>query len=672
MNQNVVNYFTGKWQNKDIKKLLYNGYGHDLNGTKTRYKEIEHRKTYDQVKNAVSYFGVLAPGVVLVDVDDMGQAKKLLDVIQNKGINCPVLQTTKGMHFYFKDSKGIYKNARTHHYTACGVIVDIKTSVTNGIAYLKKPKEEKEREFIHGLDLEDIPPILYPFKQAKKNEGETTALFNDFVEGARNSTLTAHILALLNVGLDKEIIKKIITDINDYFFITPLDNEELKLILRDETFIKGEQENKNKIKKLDFFSDSGKFYHAIFGDYIIEKYNIVRHDEELYYFNDIKNQYLHLYHAEELERLFTKEIKELKINQRKEVRGYIKLKAPNKKAPNYNLIAFENGVYNLETKEIIEINKNYLFFNVIPWRYSQEIEHDGFIDNYLDSLTCGDNNLKKVLLEFIGFCFYRNNSLRKSILITGGKYNGKSKFYSLLETLLGEDNCYMGMSLDRLNARFDIANLRNKLLTACDDIDGGYIKDTSILKKVISGDSITAEEKGKPAKPFKYYGKLTLSANEVPRFNDSTGALASRITMVPFKNKFEPGTSACDPLIEEKFNNPDNMEYLIKISLEALHEVLEKKEFTTTEETKEALNDFRRENNPVIEFIEAQKEEHGEDFYLNIPCSEIYDRYESYCIFNKIPYMRVNSFGTRFKGELELKSMPKKINGEVKKYYVKR
>ena len=653
-----------------IKKLLYNGYGHDLNNTKTKYKEIKHRKTYDQVKNAVSYFGVLAPGVVLVDIDDLGQAKKLLDVIQNKGINCPVLQTTKGMHFYFKDSKGIYKNARTHHYTTCGVIVDIKTSVTNGIAYLKKPKEEKEREFIYGQELEELkelPFMLYPYRKPRK--GDQLGLFDDIIEVGRNSTLTAHILALQNTGiLNREAIREIIHDINDYISPAPLEDEELELILRDETFEKGEREN----KKLDFFSDSGKFYHAIFGDYIIGKYNIVRHDEVLYYFNDVKSQYIPLFYADELERLFTGEIKELKINQRKEVRGYIKLSAPNKNTPNYNLIAFENGVYNLETKEIIEINTDYLFFNVIPWRYSQEIEHDGFIDNYLDSLTCGDNNLKKVLLEFIGFCFYRNNSLRKSILITGGKYNGKSKFYSLLETLLGEDNCYMGMSLDRLNARFDIANLRNKLLTACDDIDGGYIKDTSILKKVISGDSITAEEKGKPAKPFKYYGKLTLSANEVPKFNDSTGALASRFTIVPFKNKFEPGTSACDPLIEEKFNNPDNMEYLIKISLEALHEVLEKKEFTTTEETKEALNDFRRENNPVIEFIEMQKEAHGEDFYLSVSCRDMYERYRVYCDFNRFPCMHIKTFGANFKGELELKSYNKKIEGKVIKHYMKR
>ena len=667
-----------------IKSLLYEGYGYNTKNSKTRRKKLEDRYTYDQVKNKDAYFGVLAPNVILIDVDYMDQAENLLKALKAKGVNCPVMKTTKGMHFYFKDTRGAYKNRVTHWYTAGGTIIDTQLASSNGMAYLKKPGEIKEREFIYGTDLtelEELPYILYPYRKTitdtftneatgeKKKVGEITALFDDLGEGSRNTGLHGHILALQNAGFkDRDIIREIIRDINYFISSDPLDEAELELIVRDEAFDKGEKEN----FFTEFFSDTGKFYHAKFGDYIIEKYKIILYDDELYYFDDMKSKYILLENSDSLERLFTQEIRELKRNQRLEVRSYIKLSAPKKYPPPYNLIAFVNGIFDILTGTYKVPDTDYLFFNVIPWRYNPFVGKSEFIENYLDSLTCGDKNLVKVLLEFIGFCFYRNNSLRKSIFITGGKYNGKSKFYSLLEILLGEDNVYMGMSLERLNGRFDLVNLRNKLLTVCDDVDGNYIKDTSILKKVISGDAITLEEKGKQAKAFKYYGKITLSANETPRFNDKTGALASRFTVVPFKNKFEPGSPECDPLIEEKFNSQENIEYLIILALTALKEVLKRKGFTTTEETIESLKEFRKENNPILEFIEVQKETKGEEFYLDVPCGKIYSEYIDYCLNNSIPHTTTNSFGRLLKGELELKSIVNKVDGKAIRFYIKK
>ena len=431
-----------------------------------------------------------------------------------------------------------------------------------------------------------------------------------------------------------------------------------------------------KIKEVEYLDENGKVKPELFSQYLIDELEIVIFDTKLYSRDreiTAYKKYNLIENSEDLERLMVKILSSIKSRQRIETYKFIRLQAPKMREPPYTMIAFKNGVFDLEKKDFICPDEDLIFLNVIPWDYEVNAPSTPFIEKYLDSITCGVEELKIVLLEFIGFIFYRNNNLRKALLITGDKHNGKSKFFKLLEVIVGKENSRADMTLERLNSRFGLFDIKGKSIVVCDDVDGGYIKETGLLKKIITGDALTGEEKGGKTQSFNYNGKLLISANEIPRFNDKTGALASRLIVVPFKANFKPGSPNCNPLIDEEFKKEENIKYLIKLSMDNLFNVLNNKGFTSTKETQIMLKEFEYENNPVLEFIEHQQVTYGEEFYILKPCNDIY---EDFCDFNGESIFSSDiskkTFGTYMRKTLNLVSKTKWINGKNEKWYFKK
>lgn len=431
-----------------------------------------------------------------------------------------------------------------------------------------------------------------------------------------------------------------------------------------------------KIKEVEYLDENGKVKPELFSQYLIDELEIVIFDTKLYSRDreiTAYKKYDLIENSEDLERLMVKILPSIKSRQRIETYKFIRLQAPKMREPPYTMIAFKNGVFDLEKKDFICPDEDLIFLNVIPWDYEVNAPSTPFIEKYLNSITCGVEELKIVLLEFIGFIFYRNNNLRKALLITGDKHNGKSKFFKLLEVIVGKENSRADMTLERLNSRFGLFDIKGKSIVVCDDVDGGYIKETGLLKKIITGDALTGEEKGGKTQSFNYNGKLLISANEIPRFNDKTGALASRLIVVPFKANFKPGSPNCNPLIDEEFKKEENIKYLIKLSMDNLFNVLNNKGFTSTKETQIMLKEFEYENNPVLEFIEHQQVTYGEEFYILKPCNDIY---EDFCDFNGESIFSSDiskkTFGTYMGKTLNLVSKTKWINGKNEKWYFKK
>ena len=431
-----------------------------------------------------------------------------------------------------------------------------------------------------------------------------------------------------------------------------------------------------KIKEVEYLDENGKVQPELFSQHLIDELEIVIFDTKLYSRDreiTAYKKYNLIENSEDLERLMVKILPSIKSRQRIETYKFIRLQAPKMREPPYTMIAFKNGVFDLEKKDFICPDEDLIFLNVIPWDYEVNAPSTPFIEKYLDSITCGVEELKIVLLEFIGFIFYRNNNLRKALLITGDKHNGKSKFFKLLEVIVGKENSRADMTLERLNSRFGLFDIKGKSIVVCDDVDGGYIKETGLLKKIITGDALTGEEKGGKTQSFNYNGKLLISANEIPRFNDKTGALASRLIVVPFKANFKPGSPNCNPLIDEEFKKEENIKYLIKLSMDNLFNVLNNKGFTSTKETQIMLKEFEYENNPVLEFIEHQQVTYGEEFYILKPCNDIY---EDFCDFNGESIFSSDiskkTFGTYMRKTLNLVSKTKWINGKNEKWYFKK
>lgn len=629
---------------------LFRGYvvvkGNGDKGSLTPYKDNAPLFTLEQVQHLHSYGGVIEDNFVLVDFDIEGEGEKMLQIVNDLDIKCRAYKTTKGFHFYFQNQGRIKKNA-TRENVACGLRPDFKVGGRNSYAVLKL--DGVDRELIYDVegDYDVIPSFLLPVKKHDVN-------FMELKEGdGRNSELFKHILRLLNAGISKDESKDIIRLMNRYVLKKPLDENELNVIIRDDAFPEIES-------TFSFFDKSG-FRHDEFGDYLIEKYKMVKINGQTHMYKDG----VYVGH-DEIEKVIVENCKKLKSSQRNEVMKYIDLKTQSKLVSDARYIPFKNGIYNIETDELLNFSPDVVVTNQIPWDYNPSA-YSELADSVLNNIACNDEEVRSLLEECMGYCFFRMNQLGKSFFLTGGGANGKSTFINMIRDLLGEGNT-SSLDIAELNEKFSIAGLSGKLANMGDDISDEFLQGRAVatFKKIVTGDKIKAEYKGENPFEFSPYAKMIFSANEIPRVRDKTGAVLRRMVIIPFNAVFtkENQGDKFRPYIAEELRSREVMEYLARIGIEGLKRVNENRRFTESSKVKVALKEYENDNNPILSFLEDTEIE-------NQPIGNVFAKYFDFCRENGYMSLTKNNFAKevkRLKGYTSSKSW---IDGKTHTIFIK-
>ena len=279
-----------------------------------------------------------------------------------------------------------------------------------------------------------------------------------------------------------------------------------------------------------------------------------------------------------------------------------------------------------------------------------------------------DRNIRLLLEECIGYCFYRRNELGKAFILTGDKSNGKSTFLDCMKAMLGEQNI-SALDLKELGDRFSTAMMFGKLANIGDDIGDDFLQGSqvSIFKKVVTGNRIKAERKGQDPFEFNPFIKLLFSANDIPRMKDKTGAVLRRLVIIPFNATFSKESDDYDPYIKYKLIEQDCMEYFIRVGVEGLQRVIINQGFTQSEKVQNQLNEYEEENNPIIAFIA----DCGVDAIENEPTNEVYKRYQVFCAENSMQPMSNIVFSKQINKRLGLEIVHVKLNGQTRRIFRK-
>lgn len=599
-------------------------------------------RTFAGVKNLNSYAGVLADDTVLIDVDNFDESEKFLEIVEKNELLCRVYKTKRGKHFYFKNN-GISRNA-TGALLACGIHADIKIGSRASYGTLKV--DGVERPIIYDiLDGEEYQPIPKYFTPVKSK--------TDFVNmengDGRNQALFNYILTLQSNGFSKDEARETLHIINDFVLSDPLTEKELETLSRDEAFQK------------PIFFDGKTFLFDKFAAFLVSEFHIVRINGQLHIYDDgvYKLGY------ERIEAAMIEYIPGLTKSRRAEVVAYIELLVDTDvEMSDAKYICFRNGIYNIETNTLQPYTPDIIVTNKIDWNYNPEATNAD-IDRTFDKLACNDPNIRALLEECVGYCFYRRNELRKSFMLTGEKRNGKSTFLSLIENLLGRENC-TSLDLKELGDRFKTAELFGKLANIGDDIGDEFIGNPAVFKKLCSGNTINAEHKGRDPFDFNNYSKLLFSANNIPRIKDKTGAVISRLVIIPFNATFSKSDPDYDPYIKYKLQTENAMEYLINLGLSGLRRVLVNYEFTESDKVQHELKEYEELNNPILLFFN----DINRDELLNNSTRDLYKRYSVFCAENNFNPMSNVEFSKQAKQKFDVDIILKKINGKPCRVFV--
>ena len=312
---------------------------------------------------------------------------------------------------------------------------------------------------------------------------------------------------------------------------------------------------------------------------------------------------------------------------------------------NTNLIAFKNGIYNLNTNRLEESSPDIFITNVIPHNYIVEPLKEEYVDEFLNDISCNNQEIKQTLLELIGYCMTARNNKQLAFILFGGGSNGKTTFINLLEKLLGKENISAQTFEKIINNKYASSCLENKLVNLSSEMTKDFFNDVSIFKNIVTGDRIPSEQKYKDLRDIIPYCKLIFSVNEMPNVADKTEGYYRRLFIIPFNARFsEEKKSKFD---FNKLVTKNAMEYLIYTSIQAYLKVKDTMIFTGQAISDGYTKKYKHDNDIILQFLEEEAdaiEERIKQFYRVYSCKNLYSMFKDYCEENGYKKMGKKTF----------------------------
>lgn len=616
-----------------------------------KFKDIDSfPNSYEDCLKRKSFAGVMAKDSVFIDFDDTAQAQIALNIVKALKLRCRVIKTKRGSHFLFKYNDKI-KSCKTKTPIAVGLNCDIKGGFTNAVEVLKLDGVLRPVIYDTGEPYDIVPKMFLPIVTNIKG------LENYSNGSGRNDALYRYILVLKANGYSKDEIKDIYQIINQFVLKEPLSDNELNTILRDESF----EKQVNIINNFDNdFFNKNVFLFDKFAKYLIDKYNIKIINGALHIYQD--NYYQSSYKA--IEKAMISEIPVLSKSKRQEVLSYLEIIADNTNKINCNYICFNNGVYDIQNDTLLEHSPKYIITNKIPHNYSNT--QSCVVDTMMKNISCNNQQLINLLYEMAGTTLYSRNEFAKAFILVGQGSNGKSTFLTMIKHMLGDYN-FSSLDLNKLDDRFSTIMLYNKLANISDDMSDSFIPDMALFKKIVTGETINAEQKGQPKIDFNPFCKILLSANNIPRMGKGrdTYAISRRLMIIPFNAHFDQNNDDYNQFIADELSTEQAIEHLIFNAVKALRNLLNNKcKFTSIDLVNEQIDEFVKDNNPILSFFDEISD------INNMSTDDVYLQYAVFCNENGFQKINKNIFVKECIKFFNVKIVRKRENYKINKIFV--
>lgn len=312
-----------------------------------------------------------------------------------------------------------------------------------------------------------------------------------------------------------------------------------------------------------------------------------------------------------------------------------------------HIINFKNGLYNVETDSLMEHTPNYITKNQFNVNFIRKPFNNNHWDQFIDTFTMGDNELRNILQEWVGLILsnYNGSLVKKMLILYGEGDTGKSKIIELLVKLLGEKRTKV-IELENLTERFALGDIARIRLIHSAELStnkiGAYA--VSKLKKLTGEDMLPSEKKYLDNINAEFKGVLVYGANELPGINANVlKPIFNRLMFIPCKNVI--ASDKQDPYLVNKLL--EDKEYIFQWALEGLKRLKNNNfKFSYSKEAEMIKNQYEDEVDNVRLFIDdnCTKTKNCKD---RIKTTELYDIYKNWCEINSYDLCSKKDFRIR-------------------------
>lgn len=300
-----------------------------------------------------------------------------------------------------------------------------------------------------------------------------------------------------------------------------------------------------------------------------------------------------------------------------------------------DIINFRNGVLQLSDLTFQPHSPDVLSTIQIPCDWTGKASPTPVFDRYMDTLTWGDDDVKRLLLEFMGVALsnVHGGKMKKALFLFGPGNTGKSQLRILLSKLLGDRLC-SSADLADLEARFGASNLYGKRLVGSPDMRYATVNELRLFKTVSAGDPITVEFKGATPFTYVYKGVLWFCCNELPCFGGDNGPwVYERIVPVRCSNVI-PEEQRDALLVERMYAERAGIVYQ---AIQAVRHVVENGyRYDIPTSVMQDRQQYAVENNSVLSFFETcmRRTLSGEAVDKFCTTGSVYRVYQAWCRLN--------------------------------------
>jgi len=192
--------------------------------------------------------------------------------------------------------------------------------------------------------------------------------------------------------------------------------------------------------------------------------------------------------------------------------------------------------------------------------------------------------------------------------------NGKGTFLHHIKSLIGMDGIMITelatLTGNNPAGRFGLSEIVGKAVALCEDESDVYLEDLGRFKSITRQDNIRVERKGKDSFNYKAKTIILVAANNVAKMKDKTQAVLDRLTLIPFTGRFD-GKDEDKSIKDEWIVSKEFCSYM---AYQALVEMPYFESLPYLKEVDGALKEFRKDNDPIVEFYEDYMSEMIQSF----------------------------------------------------------